>query len=73
VSAQLTIIESIILPSTLASGFFVLRERENGEEKGFGAGRDNNGNVKGENEQKEHNRVLVLSKSRDPRGWPVVE
>lgn len=72
VSAQLTITESIIFPPISASGFFVLRERENGEEKSFGAGRDNNGEVKGESEREGHNRVRVLSKFEDPRGWPVI-
>lgn len=62
VSTQLTITESIILPPTSTRRFFVLRERENGEEKGFDAGRDNNGQVKGESEREGHNRVLVLSK-----------
>lgn len=40
---------------------------------GFGAGRDNNGEVKGESEREGHNRVRILSKFEDPRGWPVVE
>lgn len=61
-------------PSSHLGRFFVLRERENEEEKSFEAGRDNNGEVKGVRERKggTQPRVLVVSKFEGPRGWPVV-
>lgn len=59
-------------PSSHFGRFFVLRERENEEEKDFKVRRDNNGKVKGVRERKGRTQPRVLSKFEGPRGWPVV-